>query len=116
MRGTVKRLFKKIGVRGCYVDTRGWYGNAYERWVWEAPAGTYMNWAQDLGRVWKDPRFSKGYQSRDRQVWSLLGNSKGQLSIEDNGFVIKGWEAPGYSNTDGYLDRLSLAVLESHTS
>ena len=51
MNSTIKRLFKKIGVRGRCMETKAYLNEAIEVWRWEAPVGTYMNWTQDLGRV-----------------------------------------------------------------
>jgi hypothetical protein len=92
VRTMMKRLVKKVGVRGNYVCTRPLPcdGNWIEVWEWVAPPGTFMNWAQDLGRVWKNPRFMKEYyQTRRHQPWSLLDNCAGGLAMEDGAFIIE---------------------------
>jgi hypothetical protein len=49
-----------------------------------------MDWAQDLGRVWKNPKFMKEYyQTRQHQPWSLLDDCASGLAMEDGAFIIE---------------------------
>ncbi|KAH7390269.1 hypothetical protein BKA64DRAFT_119296 [Cadophora sp. MPI-SDFR-AT-0126] len=55
--GLVKRIAQKVGVQGQFIEQIGERFHEYrEVWKWEAPAGTVMNWAQDIGREWHNSR------------------------------------------------------------
>ncbi|KAL2062386.1 hypothetical protein VTL71DRAFT_6652 [Oculimacula yallundae] len=60
--GLLKRIAQKVGVHGQPIKEIGDpYYERREVWAWVAPAGTLMNWSQDIGREWHEPR--------DRASW-----------------------------------------------
>jgi hypothetical protein len=49
----VRRITEKVGVEGRLARSWGFKGHVeMERWVWEAPEGRFMDWAQDIGKIW----------------------------------------------------------------
>ncbi len=60
--GMMERIYKKVGVEGRYVRTVEYGLAEWEEWEWEAPAGTYMDWDQGLGKKWKLTRFRQACQ------------------------------------------------------
>ena len=87
-----ERLSAKLGVKGVMVDQLGpQYNLRAEVWVWEVAEGEkLMDWTQELGRAWR--RLSR----EPREHWAgffpwNLHAYKGELGMENGGFVIENW-------------------------
>jgi len=86
VKGMMRRFNEKIGVQGEYVETvDGTWSETADIWKWEAGHRQTMNWAQDFGRLWRQPRLIRGYWE---SAWSFP-DADGRLEERDGMFLIE---------------------------
>jgi hypothetical protein len=83
LQGLMTRICNKVGVQGQLVRSfRGGGDVRAELWKWEAAAGTFMDWAQDLGMRWIDSSLRR---QEKRRRWNFLAcDNLERLGLRDN--------------------------------
>ena len=93
------QIFAKVGVQGQYVETvkpphsHKW---SVEFWQWKAGVGQNMDWSQNLGRIWKQPRIRSTSSIESGELpWNRLNLLGSQyLILRGDRFSLVGRRSP----------------------